>query len=39
LHSLCKNTPHDEAKLEGRVLATLVDGDVVHAVAGRLAGL
>ena len=39
LRSLCKNTPYDEARLQGRVLATLVGGEVVHAVAGRLPGL
>jgi dihydroorotase len=39
LASLCKNTPFDEARLQGRVLATLVGGEVVHAVAGSLPGL
>ncbi|MFI5013185.1 MAG: dihydroorotase [Hyphomicrobiales bacterium] len=39
LASLCKNTPFDEARLQGRVLATLVGGKVVHAVAGSLPGL
>jgi dihydroorotase len=39
LASLCKNTPFDEARLQGRVLATLVGGELVHSVAGSLAGL
>jgi dihydroorotase len=39
LASLCKNTPFDEARLQGRVLATLVGGEIVHAVAGSLSGL
>jgi len=29
----------DEARLEGRVLATMVGGEIVHAVAGSLPGL
>ena len=29
LHSRCKNTPFDEARMEGRVKLTLVSGDVV----------
>jgi dihydroorotase-like cyclic amidohydrolase len=36
---LCKNTPFDEARLQGRVLATLVSGEIVHAMAGALPGL
>jgi dihydroorotase-like cyclic amidohydrolase len=36
---LCKNTPFDEARLQGRVLATFVGGEIVHAVAGSLPGL
>jgi dihydroorotase len=39
LASLCKNTPFDEARLQGRVLATFVGGEIVHAVAGSLPGL
>lgn len=39
LASLCKNTPFDEARLQGRVLATLVGGEIIHAVAGSLPGL
>jgi len=39
LASPCKNTPFDEAKLQGRVLGTLVGGEIVHAVAGALPGL
>jgi dihydroorotase len=39
LASLCKNTPFDEARLQGRVLATVVDGEIVHAIAGSLPGL
>jgi dihydroorotase len=39
LASLCKNTPFDEARLQGRVLATLVGGEFVHAIAGTLPGL
>jgi dihydroorotase len=39
LVSLCKNTPFDEARLQGRVLATLVGGEIVHAIAGSLPGL
>ena len=39
LHSLCKNTPFDEARLQGRVLATLVGGEFVNAVASSLPGL
>ena len=30
LKSRCKNTPFDEARLQGRVLATIVDGRIVH---------
>jgi len=39
LSSICKNTPFDEARLQGRVLATLVGGRIVHAVSGSLPGL
>ncbi|SDR51960.1 dihydroorotase [Rhizobiales bacterium GAS191] len=39
LASPCKNTPFDEARMQGRVLATLVGGKIVHAVAGSLRGL
>jgi dihydroorotase len=39
LNSLCKNTPFDEARLQGRVLATMVGGEIIHAVAGSLPGL
>ncbi len=39
LASLCKNTPFDEARLQGRVLATFVGGEIVHALAGSLPGL
>jgi dihydroorotase len=39
LNSLCKNTPFDEARLQGRVLMTMVGGEIVHAVAGSLPGL
>ncbi|MBV8185526.1 MAG: amidohydrolase family protein, partial [Hyphomicrobiales bacterium] len=39
LASLCKNTPFDEARLQGRVLATFVGGELVHAVADSLPGL
>ena len=39
LASICKNTPFDEARLQGRVLATLVGGEFVYAVAGSLSGL
>jgi dihydroorotase len=30
LHSRCRNTPFDEARLEGRVKLTLVAGKVAH---------
>ena len=30
LHSRCRNTPFDEARLEGRVKLTLVAGRVAH---------
>lgn len=30
LHSLCKNTPFDEARLSGKVSLTMVGGKVVH---------
>jgi dihydroorotase len=30
LHSLCKNTPFDEARLSGRVIRTIVGGRTVH---------
>ncbi len=30
LHSRCKNTPFDEARLQGRVKLTLVAGEIVH---------
>jgi dihydroorotase len=30
LHSRCRNTPFDEAQLEGRVKMTLVAGRVAH---------
>ncbi|MEJ0094398.1 MAG: dihydroorotase [Methylocella sp.] len=30
LHSRCKNTPFDEARMEGRVKLTLVAGDIVY---------
>jgi dihydroorotase len=30
LHSLCKNTPFDEARLTGRVIRTIVGGRTVH---------
>ena len=36
LASLCKNTPFDEARLQGRVLATFVAGEIVYCVAGSL---
>jgi len=31
LHSRCRNTPFDEARLEGRVKLTLVAGSIAHA--------
>jgi dihydroorotase len=31
LHSRCKNTPFDGARLQGRVIRTIVDGRTVHA--------
>ena len=33
LHSKCKNTPFDGAKLQGRVLRTLVAGRTVYKYA------
>ena len=30
LHSRCKNTPFDGARLQGRVRLTVVGGEVVH---------
>jgi dihydroorotase len=30
LHSRCKNTPFDEARMEGRVKLTLVAGEMVY---------
>jgi dihydroorotase len=30
LHSRCRNTPFDEARMEGRVKLTLVAGNVAH---------
>ncbi len=30
LHSRCKNTPFDEARMQGRVKLTLVAGEIVH---------
>src|SRR5215207_6128794 len=33
LHSKCKNTPFDEARLTGRVVRTIVGGRTVHTVA------
>jgi dihydroorotase len=30
LHSLCKNTPFDEARMSGKVMLTMVAGRVVH---------
>ena len=30
LHSRCRNTPFDEARLEGEVKLTLVAGKVAH---------
>ena len=30
LHSRCRNTPFDEARMQGRVKATIVGGSVVH---------
>lgn len=30
LHSRCKNTPFDEARMEGRVKLTMIAGDVVY---------
>jgi dihydroorotase len=30
LHSRCRNTPFDEARMEGRVKLTLVAGKVAH---------
>jgi dihydroorotase len=35
LHSRCKNTPFDEARLDGRVIRTLVAGRVVHVYASH----
>jgi dihydroorotase len=32
LHSRCKNTPFDEARMEGRVKLTMVGGDIVFRV-------
>lgn len=34
LKSRCKNTPFDEARLTGKVMATLVGGRIVHQTAG-----
>jgi dihydroorotase len=39
LESLCKNTPFDEARLQGQVLLTFAAGEVVHAIAGALPGI
>jgi dihydroorotase len=39
LNSLCKNTPFDEARLQGRVLITMVGGEIIHCVAGSSPGL
>lgn len=30
LHSLCKNTPFDEARMQGRAMLTMVAGRIVH---------
>jgi dihydroorotase len=30
LHSRCRNTPFDEARLEGKVKMTLVAGRIAH---------
>jgi dihydroorotase len=30
LHSRCKNTPFDEARMEGKVKLTMVAGEVVY---------
>ncbi|MBV9111499.1 MAG: amidohydrolase family protein, partial [Hyphomicrobiales bacterium] len=39
LESLCKNTPFDEARLQGRVLVTFAAGEIVYCIAGSLPGL
>lgn len=36
LHSRCRNTPFDEARMQGRVKLTLVDGRVVFRASGTL---
>jgi dihydroorotase len=33
LHSLCKNTPFDEARLSGKVTMTMVGGRIVQSAA------